>query len=76
MPPAVFPYSSTATAESFSPVNDAPDPGETVTVEFALRYFGSGNTRNLVATCPRARADQRLHSDNGILPCLPSLPSS
>jgi len=37
-------------AESCLPTNGAVDPGETVTVAFALRNLGSANTTNLVAT--------------------------
>src|SRR5207244_2338899 len=37
-------------SESFSPANGAIDPGETVTVSFALQNIGSLNTANLVAT--------------------------
>ena len=38
------------TAESASPANNAPDPDETVTVNFPLKNFGTGATTNLVAT--------------------------
>lgn len=37
-------------AESCSPANGAIDPNETVTVNFALKNIGTGNTGNLVAT--------------------------
>jgi len=36
--------------ESCAPGNGAPDPDETVTVNFPLRNIGTGNTTNLVAT--------------------------
>jgi subtilisin-like proprotein convertase family protein len=38
------------TAESFSPANNAPDPGETLTATFPVINSGTGNTTNLVAT--------------------------
>jgi uncharacterized protein (TIGR03437 family) len=38
------------TSESCAPANQAADPGETVTFDFALRNLGSGNMSNLVAT--------------------------
>ncbi len=41
---------SALVAESCVPTNNAIDPGETVTVSFALRNTGFGNTTNLVAT--------------------------
>jgi subtilisin-like proprotein convertase family protein len=41
---------ATITAESISPANNAPDPGETVTATFPLINTGDGNTTNLVAT--------------------------
>jgi PKD repeat protein len=37
-------------AESCSPTNGAPDPGETITVNFGLRNVGSANATNIVAT--------------------------
>lgn len=37
-------------AENCSPTNGAVDPGETVTLLFALQNFGTGDTTNLVAT--------------------------
>ncbi|MCI0389062.1 MAG: M36 family metallopeptidase [Acidobacteria bacterium] len=40
----------TVTNESCAPGNGAPDPDETVTVNFPLRNIGTGNTTNLVAT--------------------------
>ncbi len=41
---------TTVAAENCTPTNDAIDPGETVTVNFALQNLGTGNTTNLVAT--------------------------
>jgi subtilisin-like proprotein convertase family protein len=38
------------TAEGFSPPNNTPDPGETVTANFPIINSGLGNTTNLVAT--------------------------
>lgn len=38
------------TAEGCSPANGAVDPNEMVSVDFALRNIGTGNTTNLVAT--------------------------
>lgn len=43
-PPAVL------LSESAAPANNAPDPDETVTVDFPLRNIGDGPTTNLVAT--------------------------
>ena len=43
-PPAVL------VSESASPANNAPDPEETVTMNFPLRNIGDGPTTNLVAT--------------------------
>jgi subtilisin-like proprotein convertase family protein len=40
----------TVTNESSAPGNGAPDPDETVTVNFPLWNIGTGNTTNLVAT--------------------------
>src|SRR5262249_52009817 len=37
-------------AESCSPANGAPDPGETITVNFGMRNVGTVNSANLVAT--------------------------
>jgi len=51
------------TSESFSPANGAPDPGETVTVEFPLINTGSGPTTNLVAT---------LQNSGGVTPVSPA----
>lgn len=53
------------TAESFTPANNAADPGETVTMNFSLRNWGGTNTTNLVAT---------LLSSGGVV--LPSAPQS
>ena len=41
---------ATITAENFTPANNTPDPGETVTATFPLLNTGDGNTTNLVAT--------------------------
>ena len=41
---------ATVTAESYSPSNGAPDPGEIVTVSFPLLNVGGGSTSNLMAT--------------------------
>ena len=41
---------ATITAESISPANNAPDPGETVTANFPIQNTGDGNTANLVGT--------------------------
>ncbi|MGH9941339.1 MAG: proprotein convertase P-domain-containing protein [Pyrinomonadaceae bacterium] len=43
-PPAII------AAESISPANNAPDPDETVTVNFPLQNIGGADTTNLVAT--------------------------
>jgi hypothetical protein len=43
-PPAIL------TAESYTPANSAPDPGETVTVSLPLINNGGSDTNNLVAT--------------------------
>jgi subtilisin-like proprotein convertase family protein len=40
----------TVTNESCAPANGAPDPDETVTVNFPLSNIGTGNSTNLVAT--------------------------
>jgi hypothetical protein len=48
--PVVLLDSATLIAESFSPANNAVDPGETVTLLFGLRDAGNANTTNLVAT--------------------------
>jgi extracellular elastinolytic metalloproteinase len=41
---------ATLVSESASPANNAPDPDETVTMNFPLINFGAGATSNLVAT--------------------------
>lgn len=41
---------ATITAESITPANNAPDPGETVTATFPVLNTGDGNTTNLVGT--------------------------
>ncbi|MCL5097165.1 MAG: hypothetical protein M1608_06505 [Candidatus Omnitrophica bacterium] len=41
---------SALTSESLTPANGAIDPGETVTLDFALRNIGKQDTTNLVAT--------------------------
>jgi subtilisin-like proprotein convertase family protein len=41
---------ATVTAESYSPANNAPDPGETVTVSLPLVNTGGSNTTNLIGT--------------------------
>lgn len=48
--PVVATSGSTITAEGCVPGNGAVDPGETVTVNFALQNIGTANTSNLVAT--------------------------
>ena len=50
------------TYESFLPTNGLIDPGETVTVQFALRVIDGGNTTNLVAT---------LQASSGVIPVAP-----
>jgi subtilisin-like proprotein convertase family protein len=50
-PVPVFTLNSTSiTAENCSPNNGVIDPGETVTVAFALENWGAANTTNLVVT--------------------------
>ncbi|HKE57726.1 MAG TPA: S8 family serine peptidase [Pyrinomonadaceae bacterium] len=41
---------ATITAESITPANNAPDPGETVTATFPVINTGDGSTTNLVGT--------------------------
>ncbi len=48
--PLVVLDSTALIAEGFLPTNNAIDPGEMVTVRFALKNVGSANTVNLVAT--------------------------
>jgi len=48
--PAVILDATALAAENCSVANSAIDPGEVVTVNFALKNIGSGNTTNLVAT--------------------------
>jgi hypothetical protein len=47
---AVAGLSGTLASESCSPLNNAIDPGETVTVSFSLQNLGAVSTANLVAT--------------------------
>jgi uncharacterized repeat protein (TIGR01451 family) len=46
----VIPAGAALIHESFTPTNGVIDPGETVTLLFALRNASGGNTTNLVAT--------------------------
>ena len=48
--PVVVKTGATLTVEGCGPANGAIDPGETVTVDFALRNIGSADTINVVAT--------------------------
>jgi uncharacterized repeat protein (TIGR01451 family) len=48
--PIVRPNGTSLLIESCAPANAAIDPGEIVTVNFALRNIGFGNSTNLVAT--------------------------
>jgi uncharacterized repeat protein (TIGR01451 family) len=48
--PFVSGANTTLIAENFVPANGALDPGETVTVNFALQNSGTAGTANLVAT--------------------------
>jgi PKD repeat protein len=48
--PSIAPGTTSLAAESCSPTNGVPDPGETLTVNFSLSNVGSANTTNLVAT--------------------------
>ncbi|HEY6168417.1 MAG TPA: proprotein convertase P-domain-containing protein, partial [Verrucomicrobiae bacterium] len=56
--PLITLNSATLTTETCGSANGAIDPGETVTVNFALRNVGTGNTTNLVAT---------LRATNGVI---------
>jgi hypothetical protein len=49
-PPVIVPAGAVLTAENCLPTNGVIDPGETVTVAFALQNIGIVNTTNLVAT--------------------------
>ena len=49
-PPLLASDSTILVSESCLPTNNAIDPGEAVTVLFALKNLGPGNTTNLVAT--------------------------
>ncbi len=48
--PNIVNAGATLLAESCAPTNGVVDPGETVTINFALQNTGTGNTTNLVAT--------------------------
>ena len=48
--PQITPDGATLTAESCQPASGSVDPGETVSVAFALRNIGTATTTNLVAT--------------------------
>ncbi|HET7626252.1 MAG TPA: trypsin-like peptidase domain-containing protein [Verrucomicrobiae bacterium] len=64
-PPPIAAAGSSLVSETCLPANDAVDPGETVTMNFALSNFGFAATSNLVAT---------LLATNGIL--FPSAPQT
>lgn len=49
-PPVIVPAGAVVAAESCLPANGVIDPGETVTVRFALQNIGTVNTTNLTAT--------------------------
>jgi hypothetical protein len=49
-PPVIVPAGAVVVAESCLPTNGLIDPGETVTVRFALQNVGTVNTTNLTAT--------------------------
>jgi len=49
-PPVVVAAQATLTAENCVPANGVPDPGESITVSFALKNTGGTPTSNLVAT--------------------------
>ena len=48
--PVISADTAAISSESCTPTNNAADPGETLTVYFALRNVGSSNTANVVAT--------------------------
>jgi hypothetical protein len=48
--PVISPIAAVLLAENCSPANNAVDPGETVTMTFALGNIGSANTSNLVVS--------------------------
>ncbi len=48
--PVVVADSATVGSESCAPSNGLPDPGETLTAQFALRNVGTASTSNLMAT--------------------------
>jgi hypothetical protein len=49
-PPMIVPTGAALAAENCLPTNGVIDPGETVTVNFALENIGTVNTTNLIAT--------------------------
>jgi hypothetical protein len=49
-PPVVVSAGATLSSENCLPTNGLIDPGETVTVQFALQNIGTVNTTNLIAT--------------------------
>ncbi|MDB6024302.1 MAG: hypothetical protein JWM68_525 [Verrucomicrobiales bacterium] len=57
--PTIVASGSAILAESFAPADNALEPGETLTMNFALRNIGSGPTTNLTAT---------LLSTGGVIP--------
>lgn len=73
--PVLSPESWELGAETCAPANARVDPGETVTVNFALRNVGSGEVTNLVATlqasggvfAPSAPQDYGLVATNGTI---------
>ncbi len=48
--PVIQPDTATILAEGCTPTNNAADPGETVTMLFALKNIGTSNTLNVAAT--------------------------
>jgi PKD repeat protein len=48
--PIVAADTTAVVAESCTPTNGAPDPGETLTISFGFRNIGSANSTNLIAT--------------------------